>query len=842
MKNFVMGILAHVDSGKTTLSESLLYCAGEIRKQGRVDHKNAFLDNREIERERGITIFSKQAVFKLGENEFTLVDTPGHVDFSAETERTLNILDYAVLVISGTDGVQNHTETLWRLLESYKVPVFIFVNKMDISKYSQNVLMENLKKNLTEACIDFSGNLDGEELAMCDEAILELVLEGKDIPDAKIKSAIKNRRIFPCFFGSALKNTGTKELLDGFCRFFEETEYPEAFGARVFKISTDEQGKRLTHMKITGGSLKIRDEMSKYGEKINGIRVYSGEKFLVYDKVVSGTVCAVTGLQYTNAGDGLGFEKNLHEFLLEPVLNYTVELEQGTDIHKALSDLKKLEEEEPQLRVTWNERFSEINVSLMGEVQLEVLKHIIFEKFGLTVNFGQGSISYKETIKAPSYGVGHFEPLRHYAEVHLMLEPQKAGTGIKFASKCPEDELDKNWQRLILTHLKEKTHIGVLTGSPITDIKITLLKGRAHKKHTEGGDFRQATYRAVRQGLMCAENVLLEPWYKFKIEVPTENIGRVMSDVQNMGGEFMSPENDGEMSVLEGKAPVLKMRGYHSEVTGFSRGRGKVLCIFDGYKPCIDYEKVIEETGYNAEADTENTPDSVFCSHGAGFNVKWNEVEDYMHLESGMKAEDDITETRVRDYITSVASDTELMRIFEKTYGPIKRNEHTAMEIRKTSDEIKKTVKRKPHEKGENYILIDGYNIIFAWEDLKKQAEQDLDLARNSLIERICNYQGFWGINVILVFDAYKVKGNLGEIEKVHNVDVVYTKEAETADMYIEKITRTLGKKHRVRVATSDNLEQIIILGSGAVRVSAEEFLKEVEETENKIKKFLENY
>ena len=846
MKKFVMGILAHVDSGKTTLSESMLYCAGEIRKQGRVDHKNSFLDNREIERERGITIFSKQAVLKMGETQLTLVDTPGHVDFSAEMERTLNILDYAVLVISGTDGVQSHTETLWKLLEDYKIPVFIFINKMDISAYSKNVLMENLKKNLCDGCIDFSEEFDEnlfEELAMCDESILNLVLDGKEVSDDIIKRAIKRRKVFPCFFGSALKNEGTKELLDGLCRFFGEIEYPESFGARVFKISSDEQGKRLTHMKITGGILKVRDEISKDGdlpEKINGIRIYSGEKFLVYDKVYPGTVCAVTGLEKTNAGDGLGFEKNLHEALLEPVLNYTVELLEGEDVHKALSNLKKLEEEEPQLRVTWNERFSEINVSLMGEVQLEVLKRIIFEKYGLSVSFGQGSISYKETIKTTAEGVGHFEPLRHYAEVHLLLEPGELGSGVKFSSKCSEDELDKNWQRLILTHLAEKTHIGVLTGSPITDMKITLVSGRAHKKHTEGGDFRQATYRAVRHGLMRAESVLLEPWYKFKIEVPTENIGRVMSDVQNMGGEINSPENDGEMSRLEGTAPVSKMRGYHTEITAFTRGRGRILCMFDSYKPCTDAQLIIDKIGYNPEADTENTPDSVFCSHGAGFNVKWNEVEDYMHIESFIKEKEEvISERHVNNYINSIASDTELMRIFEKTYGPVKRNVHTTMEARKTSDEPKKAIVKKPREKGENYLLIDGYNIIFAWDNLKEQAKESLDLARNSLINIICNYQGFSNCKVILVFDAYKVKGNKGEVERVHNIDVVYTKEAETADMYIEKVTHELGKKHRVRVATSDNLEQLIILGSGAVRVSADEFLKEVEENEKRIKEFL---
>lgn len=847
MKKIVIGILAHVDSGKTTLSESMLYCTGEIRKQGRVDHKNAFLDTDQIERERGITIFSKQAVFKKGDFEITLVDTPGHVDFSAEAERTLNILDYAVLVISGTDGVQNHTETLWKLLQDYNVPTFVFVNKMDISLYTKEVLAENLKKNLADGCIDFSKPFDGkffEELSMCDEEIMNSFVDGKEITDDLIKSAVRNRNVFPCFFGSALKNEGTDEFLDGICRFFEEREYREDFGARVFKISSDENGKRLTHMKITGGTLKVRDELSLrsgFFEKVSGIRIYSGEKFSFINEAVSGTVCAVLGLENVNAGEGLGFEQDLHEAVLEPVLNYTVELPEGTDVHKALFDLKRLEEEEPQLNVVWNERFSEINVRLMGEVQLEVLKRVIFDRFGLSVNFGQGSIAYKETIKTVSEGVGHFEPLRHYAEVHLILEPGNPGSGVKFSSKCSEDALDKNWQRLIMTHLAEKTHIGVLTGSPITDIKITLSAGKAHKKHTEGGDFRQATYRAVRHGLMRAESVLLEPYYKFKIEVPQDNIGRVMTDIQNMNGILGTPETKGETVVLEGEAPVSKMRGYHSELTGFTRGRGRLLCMFDGYKPCIDSEKVIEEIGYNAEADVDNTPDSVFCAHGAGFTVKWNEVEDYMHIETTLKDEEEPVIERVSNYINTVASDTELMRIFEMTYGPVKRLEHTVMERRKTSSELKVQTKKKHLIKGDDYLLIDGYNIIFAWEHLKKQAEESLDLARNSLINTVCNYQGFSGKKVILVFDAYKVKGNTREIERIHNIDVVYTKEAETADMYIEKVTHELGKNHRVRVATSDNLEQLIILAGGAVRVSADEFLKEVEDAQKQIKDFLKN-
>ena len=840
MKKFVMGILAHVDSGKTTLSESMLYTSGVIRKQGRVDHKDAFLDNNTIERERGITIFSKQAVFKYEDMEFTIVDTPGHVDFSAEMERTLNILDYAVLVVSGTDGVQNHTETLWKLLSDYNVPTFIFVNKMDISQKSMQEIISELKAKLSDGCINFSEFSDEtlEELAMSDEALMNSFLEKGEVLDEDIKKAIEKRRVFPCFFGSALKNNGTKQLLDGFLRFFKEKQYPEEFGARVFKISADEQGKRLVHIKVTGGVLKVRDEVLK-DEKVNGIRIYSGEKFTVEDAVSAGTVCAVTGLDSVNCGAGLGYEHDFSDTVLEPVLNYSVILPEGVDIHKALQSLKKLEEEEPQLNVVWNERYQEINVRLMGEVQLEILKRIIYERYGFLPEFGQGTIAYKETVLSTSEGVGHFEPLRHYAEVHLLIEPGKRGSGVRFFTKCSEDELDKNWQRLILTHLEEKTHIGVLTGSPITDIKITLVSGRAHKKHTEGGDFRQATYRAVRHGLMRAENVLLEPWYKFKLSVPQENTGRAMTDIQNMGASFLPPETIGDLTVLEGSCPVAKMRGYHTDVISYTKGKGRLLCVFDGYRECKDAEKIIEEMGYNPEADTENTPDSVFCSHGAGFVVKWNEVEDYMHIESCLLDEEEPIEQKISNYVSSIATDSELMRIFEKTYGPVKRNVHAAMEIRKTSDELKKTVRKKLKPQGDKYLLIDGYNIIFAWDDLKEQAKESLDLARNSLIARICNYQGFSDFKVILVFDAYKVKGNLGEVERVHNVDVVYTKEAETADMYIEKVTHELGKNHRVRVATSDNLEQLIILGAGAVRVSASEFLKEVEETEKQIKEFL---
>lgn len=849
VKRLVIGILAHVDSGKTTLSEAMLYRSGCIRRLGRVDHGDAFLDTNEIERERGITIFSKQAVMTLSESEFTLLDTPGHIDFSAETERTLQVLDYAILVISGTDGVQNHTETLWKLLARYDVPVFIFINKMDISEIECGRLMEELRQRLSDGCLDFSERESAEfaeNAAVCDEEIMEQVLETEAVTDDSLKKAIRNRRIFPCLFGSALKVQGVDEFIAALERYTCAPKYPEKFGAKVFKISEDEQGKRLTHMKITGGSLKVKTLLSgtergggEWSQKADMLRIYSGEKYTAVDEAMPGTVCAVTGLTQTYPGEGLGIEPDTEIQMLEPVLTYRVETDEKTDVHTALMRLRRLEEEEPQLHVIWNEPLQEIHIQLMGEVQLEVLKRIISERFGMDVEFGQGSIAYRETIAAPVEGVGHFEPLRHYAEVHLLIEPLKRGSGIQYAVNCSEDMLEKNWQRLIITHLREKTHIGVLTGSPLTDVKFTLVAGRAHKKHTEGGDFRQATYRAVRQGLMCAQSILLEPWYEFRLEVPAECVGRAMTDIQRMGGSFSQPENSNDMAIIKGTAPVSEMRGYHTELTGYARGRGRLYCSLDGYKPCHNADEVISSIGYDSEGDLENPADSVFCAHGAGFIVKWDEVRNYMHVESGIGFEEEYEEPEVRvsKFVESVADDEELLRIFEKTYGPVKRRAHTAMKTKKASPKPK--FKSKPMPTGPLYLLVDGYNIIFAWDDLKKAAEESLDLARELLINRLANYRGFTRCELILVFDAYKVKGNPGEVERIYNINVVYTKEAETADMYIEKVTHELSRKHRVRVATSDNLEQLIILGAGATRVSAREFLEEVEAAEAEIRKYL---
>ncbi len=846
MKRIVIGITAHVDSGKTTLSEAMLYRSGELRSLGRVDHKDAFLDNSELERERGITIFSKQAVFSWDETIFTLLDTPGHVDFSAETERTLKVLDYAVLVISASEGVQSHTETIWKLLTDYRVPVFVFVNKTDISQRSESEILIELKAKLGDGFVNFTNEPDGDELAMCDEDIMEEYLSG-NILDGTIQSAILSRKIFPCVFGSALKLIGVDEFLNVLGTYTVQQKTSDKFGARVYKITFDEQGKRLTHMRVTGGSLKARDVISgsnikgdSWEEKVNQLRIYNGGKFTQENEVAYGSVCAVVGLTGTYPGEGLGSETDENSSFLEPVFNYSVILPDGYDAHKALVMLKRLEEEDPTLRIEWNEQLSQIRIRLMGEIQLEVLKRIIHDRFDLEVTFGKGGIAYKETIKESAHGIGHYEPLRHYAEVHLLLEPGKPGSGVVINSDCSEDMLDKNWQRLILTHLAEKSHIGVLTGSPITDIKITLIAGRAHLKHTEGGDFRQATYRAVRQGLRSAENVLLEPWYSFVLRIPSENVGRAMTDIQQMGGDFNAPETDGEYSVIKGTAPVSEINEYHSEVIGYTKGRGRLSCMFKGYEPCHNAEEVIDARGYDCDSDLENSADSVFCSHGAGFVVKWDKVPEYAHVE--IKSHEDVEdkEVRVREYIRSVASDEELLRIFEQTYGPVKRTLHTALDTRKKTVHEKKQ-KPKKFVKGDEYLLIDGYNIIFAWDDLKNLATDNLDMARNRLIDIVCNYQGYKQINVILVFDAYKVKGNRGEFERIHDVDIVYTKEAETADMYIEKVTHRLGKNNSVRVATSDNLEQLIILAGGAMRLSAEAFRKEIDETEKEIRDFLKS-
>lgn len=849
MKRLVIGILAHVDSGKTTLSESMLYRAGEIRKLGRVDHGDAFLDNNSIERERGITIFSKQAVFSLGGARITLLDTPGHIDFSTEMERTLQVLDYAILVISGTDGVQNHTETLWKLLMRYNIPTFIFINKMDISEYSHEELMSELCDRLDEGCIDFSLDHASEEFAeaaaMCDETLMESFAAGETLSDADLKAAVAGRRIFPCMFGSALKMEGVDEFIETLEKYTKPADFPKTFGAKVFKITEDEQGRRLTHMKITGGSLKIKTLLtdskgSDWAQKVNSIRIYSGAKYDLADEVQAGTVCAVTGLTHTYSGEGLGFESDSQPPALEPVLTYRVELKDGIDTHEALARLRRLEQEDPELHVLWNEQLQEIHIQLMGEVQLDILKRIISERFDMQVDFARGSIAYKETIAQTVEGVGHYEPLRHYAEVHLLLEPAKRGSGLTFVSDCSEDLLDRNWQRLILTHLEEKKHIGVLTGSPITDMKITLIAGRAHQKHTEGGDFRQATYRAVRHGLKMAESVLLEPWYDFRLEVPTECVGRAMTDITQMGGSFSSPESRGDMSVISGSAPVSELRDY--SVTEYTRGRGRISCLVRGYEPCHNAEEVIAQKGYNSDSDLENTADSVFCSHGAGYTVKWDEVTEHMHLEAWQppSEEDDepqAIERQVRRYLDAVAEDKELIRIFENTYGKINARPKEALETRKSAPQ--KKYKAKPLPQGPEYLLVDGYNIIFAWDELREIADKDIESARNRLIDIMCNYRGFKQCELILVFDAYRVKGNNREVEQINGINVVYTKEAETADMYIEKVTRELGKKHRVRVATSDSIEQVIIMGGGALRMSADELSEEVKRVDKAISDYI---
>ncbi len=840
MKKIALGILAHVDSGKTTLSEAMLYTAGEIRTLGRVDRRDAFLDTNEIEKDRGITIFSKQAVINLENTKLTLLDTPGHVDFSAETERVLWALDAAVLVISGSEGVQSHTKTLWRLLSDHAIPVFVFVNKMDMAGTDREQILADLHKNLGSGFVVFNNEGETsfyEEAALCSEKLCDAYLENGTITQNDISDAITERKIFPCYFGSALKLDGVAELLSGIEKYAPYNGENPDFGARVFKISEDEKGNRLTHMKITGGVLRIRDkiQIGESEEKVSEIRVYSGEKYKSVQEVFPGDVCAICGISSLSGGQGTGFEEDSPALTLEPVFNYRVVLEDGVDPRVALAQLKKLEEEETQLRVGWNPSFGEIHIQLMGEVQLEVLQRILAERFRLNVDFAQGSIIYKETIASPVEGVGHYEPLRHYAEVHLLLEPLKRGEGLHFDTDCSEDYLSRNWQRLVLTHLNEKHHVGALTGSAITDMRITLKSGKAHLKHTEGGDFRQATYRAVRHGLRCAESILLEPYYDFILEVPTESTGRAMTDLQQMGAELSAPDLVGEMSVIKGKAPVRNIRSYQRSVTSYTHGLGKLSCSFGGYGECINPEDVIAEIGYNCDTDLENTADSVFCEHGAGFNVPWHQVTEYMHLESIFKekSEDKVIRPVVRKSAT-VYNEDELMEIFERTYGKIVRKNYNAMRTPKDVAPPKKQ-KSIPQKEGPGYLLIDGYNIIFAWEELKKIAQESLEDARSMLIDRVCSYKALRQQEVILVFDAYKVKGNRGEVEKIHNISVVYTKEAQTADAYIEKAAHELGKKHQVQVATSDSLEQMIILGSGAVRISAAAFIKEMQEVEKEI-------
>lgn len=843
-----VGLLAHVDAGKTTLSESILYQSGAIRNLGRVDHQDAFLDTDEMERERGITIFSKQAVLTWKDTEITLLDTPGHVDFSAEMERVLQVLDCAVLVISGADGVQGHTETLWKLLTRYGIPVFLFVNKMDQEGTDCGKLLAELKSRFSEGCIDFGRVETGaeeviEEIAVCDEQTMEEYLEKGSVAAASIRWLVAERKIFPCYFGSALHLQGVEELMNGICTYQMQKEYPAAFGAKVYKIARDGQGNRLTYLKVTGGTLKVKDVIGENGDKVNQIRVYSGEKYELLSEADAGKVCAVTGLAETYPGQGLGAEKDSELPILEPVLTYRIILPDDCNVHTMLRDLKLLEEEEPELHIVWIEKSQEIHVQLMGDVQIEILQRIIKERFGVLVEFGEGSIVYKETIAAPVEGVGHFEPLRHYAEVHLRLEPGERGSGIQFDSECSEDVLDRNWQRLVLTHLEEKEHKGVLTGSVITDMKITLTSGKAHLKHTEGGDFRQATYRAVRQGLKKAESVLLEPYYEFRIELPSENVGRAMTDIQNRFGKFEAPETLGEMTVLTGIAPVSTLSGYQKEVIAYTGGRGRISLTLKGYDLCHNQEEVVAARGYDSELDLANPTGSVFCAHGAGFVVDWDEVEEYMHMERTLDqtGEEGLAEVTLpkRRHSSIELTQEELDAIYVRTPDPVKQNHGPVTVCAKEKDrepgsaytDPKWERRRREKEGRQEYLLVDGYNIIFSWEELRELSEKDIGAARGKLADILSNYQGYRKCTLILVYDAYKVEGNPGEVMKYHNIYIVYTKEAETADQYIEKTVRRIAKDAAVTVATSDGLEQVIILGQGANRMSAPGLKEEIERT-----------
>lgn len=852
MKRLVLGILAHVDSGKTTLAEALLYQSGQLRRLGRVDHRDSFLDTHRLERSRGITIFSKQAQLVLPQAEIALLDTPGHVDFSAETERTLQVLDYGLMVVSASDGVQSHTETLWNLLDRYGVPAFLFINKMDLPGTDRQQILSQLRRRFGEGCVDFGQPEEElwEQLALCDEGLMREYFEKGSIGGGSVARAVAERKVFPCCFGCALHLEGIERQLSLLEQLTCMPRYPEGFSARVFKLSEDEQGARLTHMKITGGSLRVKTSLPVAGEeerpateKINQIRIYSGEKYRMVEEAFPGTVCAVTGLSGFRPGDFLGEGEKMRAPLLRPVQKYRVFLPEGTDPHVALRSLRRLEEEDPQLHIVWQEGPGEIQLQLMGAVQLEVLEGLIRDRFGFSVSFGQGTILYKETIAAPAEGVGHFEPLRHYAEVHLLLEPGEPGSGLRFDCACREEILGKNWQRLVLTHLREKEHLGVLTGSPVTDMKISLVSGRAHVKHTEGGDFRQATYRAVRQGLRSAKSVLLEPWYAFCLEVPLQGIGRAMTDLQRMSACCKAPQTQGETAVITGRAPVSEMQGYALRVTEYTGGRGKLSCVLDGYSPCHNTEEVIAAIGYDCDADQENTADSVFCSHGAGFVVPWDKVPEHMHLESALSAPKGGQKEpsgREAAYRAALAQDAELMRIFERTYGPIRRAAPAALH---TPREEKTLSLRAPvpAPAGPEYLLVDGYNIIFAWPELQKLAQSDIGAARARLTDILCNYRAFRQCELILVFDAYKVRGGVGSVEKVHNIHVVYTREAETADMYIEKAAVRLEGRAQVRVATSDNLEQLIILGHGALRISAAAFEEEVKAVEAKIRGIIES-
>lgn len=875
-KHICAGLLAHVDAGKTTLSEGILYQTGTIRKLGRVDNRDAYLDTYALERARGITIFSKQAQLTLGDLEVTLLDTPGHVDFSAEMERTLQVLDCAILVVSGADGVQGHTETLWRLLRRYEIPTFLFVNKMDQPGTDRQLLLEDIRSHLDENCMDFSLMDEGgeilENLAMCDEQVLEEYLETGRIPEREICRMVRERKVFPCYFGSALKLQGVEELLKGLERWMTPPVYGKEFGAKVYKISRDEQGNRLTHLKITGGTLKVKDVIAvpgmEEGEKVNQIRVYSGAKAEMVSEAEAGMICAVTGLTETKPGQGLGAESESELPLLEPVLTYRVNLPEDCDVHKMLQCLRQLEEEEPQLHIVWNETLGEIHVQVMGQVQMEVLKSLAEERFGVDISFDAGNIVYKETIAGSVEGVGHFEPLRHYAEVHLLLEPAEPGSGLQFGTSCSEDMLDRNWQRLILTHLEEKRHVGVLCGGEITDMRITLIAGRAHQKHTEGGDFRQATYRAVRQGLREAGCRLLEPYYDFRLEVPQENTGRAMADLDRMQGTFEPPVQEGERMILSGSAPVALMRDYQKEVISYTRGRGRLLCTLKGYFPCHNEEEVVADCGYDPEADLENPTGSVFCAHGAGFVVPWYEVKDYMQVESPLKVSEKGLEAGENKENSRKplgagagmaparnsggasrsfgADEKELEAIFTRTYGEKRRRLPGESGPRLVTFDPKKQGEasygpdrirshgnpgymKKQQEPEEEYLLVDGYNILYAWEDMRELMQVTLDGARHRLMDILCNYQGYKKCRLIVVFDAYKVPGGVGSAQDYHNIHVVYTKEAETADQYIEKFAHEMGRRYRVTVATSDGLEQLIIRGQGCILMSAADLREDIE-------------
>lgn len=861
MNKVVIGILAHVDAGKTTLSEGLLYVSGNIRKLGRVDNKDAYLDNYDLERARGITIFSKQAILKDNEIQITLLDTPGHVDFSSEMERTLQVLDYAILIINGADGVQGHTKTLWRLLSIYNIPVFIFVNKMDMLTANKGKLIRDIKKQLSDRCIDFSQGINEEvndQLAMTDEALMETFLEKGGITSGQIKDAVKSSKVFPCYFGSALKLEGISELLEGIKKYTIHPAYPDEFGARIFKIGRDEQGNRLTYMKVTGGNLKARALLTNgvWEEKVNQIRIYSGEKYEAVNECEAGEICAVTGLNQTRPGEGLGFEKASPLPLIEPVMTYQILLPDGMDPRAMLPKLRELEEENPELSIVWSEVLREIQVKVMGQVQIEILQSLIQSRFGVEVAFGPGKIVYKETISNTVEGVGHFEPLRHYAEVHLLLEPAERGSGISFYDNCSEDTLGKSWKNLIMSHLKEKEHKGVLTGSSITDINITLVSGKAHNKHTEGGDFREATYRAVRQGLKEAESVLLEPCYSFHLELPEKMLGRAMNDIENMRGTSQILSTDGETAILTGSAPVVYLRDYQNDVNAYTRGQGKLFLSMKGYEPCHNADEVIEQSGYDSERDVENPTGSVFCSGGTGFIVPWYEVKNHMHLESYLKQKDNYS-----DEIALVKAQTtnerwlepeEVDRILNKTFFA-NQGKKSVWEKRKsakdsfyrsqslrgdTSDDLAATVTAV--EKKDEYLLVDGYNVIFAWPELKELAEESMDASRNSLLDSLSKYQSLQKCNIIVVFDAYRVQRHREEIIKYHNINVVYTKEAQTADLYIEKFAYDNKKRYDITVATSDALEQIIIRGTGSAVISARELKLEIERVNESINQTLQ--